>query len=76
MVRPVWGISPIMDYQGFWLGFVLLFGVLSVVFGAGCGLFWAWRAGRRGARLVLPILLSGAGAGLSVFVAAVLLFRA
>ncbi len=32
-----------MDYQGFWLGFVLLFGVLSVVFGAGGGLVWARR---------------------------------
>lgn len=65
-----------MDYQGFWLGFVLLFGVLPVVFGAGGGLVWAWRAGRRGARLVLPILLGAAAAGFSVFAAAVLLFRA
>ncbi len=65
-----------MDYQGFWLGFVLLFGVLPVVFGAGGGLVWAWRVRRRGVRLVFPVLLGGAGAGLSVFVAAVLLFRA
>ena len=65
-----------MDYQGFWLGFVLLFGVLPVVFGAGVGLVWAWRAGRRGASLVLLGLLGGAGAGLLVFVAAVLIFRA
>ncbi len=65
-----------MDYQGFWLGFVLLFGVLPVVFGAGSGLVWAWRGGRRGTRLVLPVLLGAVGAGLSVFVAAVLLFRA
>ena len=65
-----------MDYQGFWLGFVLLFGVLPVVFGAGGGLVWAWRTGRRGARLVFPILLGGGGTGFSVFVAAVLLFRA
>ncbi len=65
-----------MDYQGFWLGFVLLFGVLPVVFGASGGLDWAWRAGRRGTRLVLPVLLGGAGAGLFVFVAAVRFFRA
>ena len=65
-----------MDYQGFWLGFVLLFGVLLVVFGAGGGLVWAWHAGRRGARLFVPILLGAAGAGFSVFVAAVLQFRA
>jgi len=65
-----------MDYQGFWLGFVLLFGMLPAVFGAGGGLVWAWRAGRRGIRLVLPVLLGGSGAAFSVFVAAVLLFRA
>ncbi len=64
-----------MDYQGFWLGFVLLFGGLPVAFGAGGGLVWAWRAGRRGAGLVLPVLFGGAGAGLLVFVGAVLLFR-
>ena len=65
-----------MDYQEFWLGLVLLFGVLPVVVGAGGGLAWAWRAGRRGTRLVLPVLLGGVGAGLSVFVAAVWFFRA
>ncbi len=65
-----------MDYQGFWLGFVLLFGALPVLFGAGGGLVWAWRAGRRGARLILPVLLGGTGAGLSILVGAVLFFRA
>jgi len=65
-----------MDYQGFWLGFVLLFAVLPVAFGVGGGMVWAWYAGRRGAHLVLPALLGGAGAGLSVFIGAVLLFRA
>ena len=65
-----------MDYQGFWLGLVLLFGVLPIVVGAGGGLAWAWRAGRRGTRLVLPALLGGVGAGFLVFGAAVLLFRA
>ena len=65
-----------MDYYGFWLGFVLLFGALPIVVGAGCGLLWAWRAGRRGARLIVPVLLGGAGAGFAVFVGAVLLFRA
>ena len=65
-----------MDYYGFWLGFVLLFAALPIVIGAGCGLLWAWRAGRRGARLVVAGLLGGAGAGLLVFGGAVLLFRA
>ena len=65
-----------MDYQGFWQGFVLLFGVLPVVFGAGGGMVWAWLTGRRGVSLVLPSLLGGAIVGLCVFVAAVLLFRA
>ena len=64
------------DYQGFWLGFVALFGVLPFVLGAGCGLVWAWQTGRRGARLVLPALLCGSGASLSIFVAVVFLFRA
>ncbi len=38
-----------MDYQGFWLGFVLLFGVLSVVFGAGAA--WSGRGAPGGAAL-------------------------
>ena len=65
-----------MDYHGFWLGFVLLFGVLPFLLGAGCGLIWAWQAGRRGPRLVMPALLSGIGASLLIFVLTVFLFRA
>ena len=65
-----------MDYHGFWLGFVLMFGALPVMFGAGVGLVWAWHAGRRGAGLVLPVLLGAAGAGLSALIGAVLFFRA
>ena len=65
-----------MDYQGFWVGFVLLFGVPPIVIGAVGGLVWAWHVGRRGARLVLPVLLAAAGTGLALFAAAVLFFRA
>ena len=34
------GSVPMMDDQEFWLGFVLLFGVLSFVLAAGRGLIW------------------------------------
>lgn len=65
-----------MDYQGFWHGFLVLFVVLPVLVGASLGLIWGWRNGRRGARL-MPAALFGAGAtGLIVFGGAVLLFRA
>ena len=37
-----------MDYYGFWQGFVGLFVILPVVVGAAVGAFWAWRKGRRG----------------------------
>ena len=65
-----------MDYQGFRVGFVLLFGALPFVLGAGCGFAWAWQAGRRGVRLVVPSLIGGIGASLSIFVLTVFLFRA
>ena len=65
-----------MDYHGFWLGFVLLFGGLPFVLGAVCGLVWGWRAGRRGPGLVLPTVLGGVCFGLLAFAAAALIFRA
>ena len=65
-----------MDYHAFWSGFVLLFGALPLVLGATGGLVWAWRAGRRGVALVLPVLFGAVGTGLLVFAAAVLFFRA
>ena len=65
-----------MDYQGFWLGFVLLFGVLPILIGCGGGLVWAWRDGRRGTRMVLPSLLGAFAAAVFFFLAAILFFRA
>ena len=65
-----------MDYEGLWHGFVILFGVLPVTIGACLGVLWGWRNGRRGLKLV-PAATFGAGAtGLAVFASAVLLFRA
>jgi hypothetical protein len=76
MLRLFSGIAAMMDYQGFWLGFVLLFGLLPGVLGGAGGLVWAWRAGRRGRRLILPALIGAVGAGLLVFAGAVLFFGA
>ncbi len=63
-----------MDYYGFWKGFVGLFVILPVVVGAGA--FWAWRKGRRGAGLITAAILGGALLSLCVFAIAVLIFRA
>ena len=65
-----------MDYYAFWQGFVVLFAVLPVIIGAGAGALWAWRKGRRGARLITPAILGGAGLSLCVFAGAILFFRA
>ena len=70
------GKQRMMDYHGFWQGFISLFGVLSVVVGAIVGMLWAWRNGRRGAKLIPPAFLGGAALGLFVFFGAVLFFRA
>jgi hypothetical protein len=65
-----------MDYQGFWQGFVILFGVLPVVVGAIIGVLWAWRKGQRGTKLIPPAFLGAVAVGLGVFAGAVLFFRA
>ena len=65
-----------MDYHGFWQGFISLFGFLPVVVGVIVGMLWAWRNGRRGAKLIPPAFLGGAALGLLVFFGAVLFFRA
>jgi hypothetical protein len=65
-----------MDYYGFWLGFVGLFIILPVVVGAGVGAFWAWRKGRRGAGLITAAILGGAMLSLCVFAIAVLILGA
>ncbi len=65
-----------MDYYGFWKGFVGLFVILPVVVGAGVGAFWAWRTGRRGTGLIAAAILGGAVLSLCTFVGVVLIFRA
>ena len=63
-----------MDYYGFWKGFVGLFVILPVVVGAGA--FWAWRKGRRGASLIAAAIPGSAMLSLRGFFGAVLIFRA
>lgn len=65
-----------MDYQGFWLGFLLLFALLPGLVGAVAGLLWARRRGRRGAQQVAPACLGAAICGLSALAGAVLFFGA
>ncbi len=65
-----------MDYDGFWTGFVVLFGALPLVVGASIGALWAWRRGERGARLIPAACLGGACLVLCVFLGAVLIFGA
>ena len=64
------------DYQGLWLGFLVLFGALPALAGAGLGLLWGLRRGRRGSRLLAAALFGAGAAGLIVFAGAVVLFRA
>lgn len=64
------------DYHGLWRGFVLLFGLLPFLVGAGGGVLWGLRRGRRGAKLIPAALIGGAGASLLCFAVAVLVFRA
>jgi biotin transporter BioY len=65
-----------MDYEGFWRGFVLLFIAMPFVVGAGAGTIWAWRNGRRGTHLIASAIVGGVGLCLCVFAGAVLFFRA
>jgi hypothetical protein len=65
-----------MDYHGFWQGFIILFGILPAGVGAAAGVIWAWRNGRRGTKLIAPAILGGVGLCLFTFAAAVLFFRA
>ena len=65
-----------MDYDGFWYGFIVLFGILPAAIGACVGAIWAWRRGRRGAQLVPAAVLGGFGLVLCIFLGAVAVFRA
>ena len=63
-----------IDYEGFWRGFVLLFMVVPFVVGAGAGCIWARRSGRRGFQLICAAVIGGVGLCLGVLAAAVLFF--
>jgi len=65
-----------IDYDGFWTGFVVLFGLLPLGIGACAGALWARRRGTRGARLVFAAFLGGVGLVLCVLLGAVVVFRA
>ncbi len=65
-----------IDYHGFWQGFIGLFVILPVVVGGAVGAFWAWHKGRRGAGLITAAILGGAMLSLCVFAIAVLNFGA
>ena len=65
-----------MDYEAFGRSFVLVFLAAPFVVGAGAGLIWAWRKGRRGLLLLFPAVIGGAGLCLVVVAAAILFFRA
>ena len=65
-----------MDYEAFWRSFVLVFLATPFVVGAGAGLIWTRRKGRRGLQLIFPTVVGGLGLCLAVFAAAILFFRA
>lgn len=65
-----------IDYYGFVQGFAVLFVVVPFLVGAGAGAIWAWRTGRRGSRLILPVTICGVALTVIVFAVAVLFFRA
>ncbi len=65
-----------MDYQGFWTSFLVLFVFLPVLLGGGLGAAWAWRRGKRGGQVVISAILAGGGLTLCVFAGALLFFGA
>ena len=65
-----------MDYEGFWTGFVVLFVLVPVLLGAGLGAAWAWRCDKRGRHLVTSAIFGGGALTLCVLAGAVLIFGA
>ena len=61
------GDRGMMDYYGYWNGFVFAFGIVPFVVGASGGAIWAWRRGKRGAGLLPGAILGGIGLALCVF---------
>jgi len=65
-----------MDYEGFWRGFIVLFGVLPFVIGGCGGAVLAWLAGYRKATSMMFAILGGAVLSIYVLAGAILIFRA
>ena len=65
-----------MDYDGFWNGFVFLFVALPLLVGLALGMAWAWRRGERGWRIMASALFGGVAVALCVFAGAILTFGA
>lgn len=65
-----------IDYEGLWYGFLLLFVALPALAGAALGLIWGWRRGKRRGRLVVSALVGGGGFALCMFAGAIVWFGA
>jgi len=65
-----------MDYEGLWRGFLVLFALVPAVIGAFVGAAWGWGRGRRGAVLIGWAFLCAIALSLTVFIGAILYFRA
>lgn len=64
-----------IDYHGFWLGFIAVFGIVPFFVGALGGLLWARNQGLRGCALLPAAFSGGAILSFGLLAGAVLFFR-